>query len=236
MVTEAQRNKLAQRLLKPRSRDRGDADPRLLAALALPALADRLEAVAAALADSRLIVPLFPHAAPASLAEAAREERNHEEEAGTTVVSLDSRRRAMAVFSSVDALARAYPDARPAPIATVRACLVALAGPARLMIDGTLALPRPAVAALAQRDSWLPAWRDDALAELVSAELADLGVGRVRFEPGPVARDRVLVPLPACEAAGARAVMAEVSRRLPRLPRLLVATDTIELVPLPAST
>lgn len=157
MVTEAQRNKLAQRLMKPRSRDAGTADPRLLTALAVDDLGERLEQTVAALEDSRLIVPLFPHARPDSLEAAQAEDDDREDLAGTTVVRLDGRRRAMATFSSVDALARTYPDARPAPMSVTRACLVALAGPARLIIDSSVVLPRPAVAALAQKDHWLPA-------------------------------------------------------------------------------
>lgn len=229
MVTEAQREKLARRLMKPRSRDSGQADPRLVEALALPTLPERLEAAVAALAPSRVIVPIFPHAVPASL-----EARDLADEPDLTCQDLDGRRQAMAVFSSVATLQASYPQARPGPMTTTKACLVALAGPARLIVDSTLAIPRPAVAALAQGDTWLPAWRDLELLDLINDTLADLDVGVVSCEPAPHARDRLIVPL-AARGERARAVLTEVTARLSKLSRLIVATDAIEIVPVAAS-
>lgn len=232
MITPAQRDKLAQRLNLPRSRDDGSLDPTLAAALARESLPERLEAAVAALATGRVLVPLYPHARPASTAEVEAEAPTQPGE--MSVVALDERRHAMEFFSSVAALAAAHPDARPAPLGTRRACLMALAGPARALLDGHLVIPRPAVAALAQGDTWLPAWCDTELVDLVAAELADLDVVGVRLEAGERGRDRVVLALPPAERATQAARIEQASARLAALTRLVVATDTIEIVPVPA--
>nr|WP_263406245.1 SseB family protein [Nanchangia anserum] len=201
--------------------------------MARPALSERLVGVVEALADARVIVPLYPHARPDTL-EQAREESAALDDAGVTTVALDATRQAMAVFSSVDALAAYDPQARPAPLSVRRACLMAVAGPARLLLDGSLAIPRPAVAALAQGDTWLPAWADTELGRLIDDALADLGISGVRLEPAELARDRIIVPI-AAGTEDVRARLTEATRRLGSLERLIVATDTIEVAPVRAA-
>jgi len=110
-----------------------------------------------------------------------------------------------------------------------------------VMNPGTdaVVLPRPAVAALAQGDTWLPAWRDTALRDQLVAEagavcpaIVDLSVvyagdGLIRVV---VSVDRASY----ADGADASAMKAALSQALSQIgasPRLIASADRVEIAP-----
>lgn len=83
------------------------------------------------------------------------------------------------VFSSVAAMSRWRPDARPVPASAVRVALAAASeGTDRVVIDARSAgdevvLPRPAVWAIAQGAEWVPAVDDAEVLEAVAVPAAE---------------------------------------------------------------
>ena len=94
-----------------------------------------------------------------------------------TVAGPDSRA-ILPVFSSVSAMTRWRPDARPVPADAVRVALAAASeGTDRIVIDprsggDEIVLPRPAVWAIAQGEPWLPAVDDAEVLEAVARPAA----------------------------------------------------------------
>ena len=145
---------------------------------------------------------------------------------------------ALAIYSSVQALAHDRPWARPMAYDAFKVCLAALVETGgRIVVDPGLAqivVPRPAVAALAQHDEWLPAWKD---AELVS-HLRDLaGAGRngildlrISYEGEGLFRVDVLADA-AFEQGMLRSSLDSALRRIGSSQRLIAAVDRVELRP-----
>ena len=104
--------------------------------------------------------------------------------------------------------------------------------------DGVL-LPRPAVAALAQGDEWLPAWRDGALRELLLAEAgaACPAIGDVEIAYAGEGLTRVVVSVDRerfAQAADASAMKEALSGALNAVganPRLIASADRVEIAP-----
>ncbi|MCG7285534.1 SseB family protein [Cellulomonas sp. ACRRI] len=145
--------------------DDGSADPRVAAALA--ALGDgtgTLAGVVEALAGTRVLVPVLAELEAAETVEVGGHAHTVDKEASAGIVALQAPdgRTALPVFSSVAAMAAWRRDARPVPTDVVRAALSAVSeGWELLVLDAggpdTALLPRPAVWALAQQQSWRPA-------------------------------------------------------------------------------
>lgn len=206
----------------PFAGDDGRPDPGLalaLAGLATDPGAER--AVVAALATARVFVAVV--AVP----------QEQTEMAVITVTGPDGRR-ALPVFSSVDALTQSRPDARPVPVPGPRAALSAVAegcdlldldpaGPVHCLVR------RPAVWALGQGQPWLPSYADPELAEEISSVCAAEGV-RSAVLPGTGAELRVVIGPPA-ELAGPalEALLERVGRRLAANQRFADRVDSLEL-------
>ncbi len=153
------------------------------------------------------------------------------------------------VFSSVDAMSRWRPDARPVPADAVRVALAAASeGTDRVVIDARsgpdeVVLPRPAVWAIAQQEPWVPAVDDDGVLEaiarpaaahpqiwavsLVAGDPLARGAGaevlvRLAIEPGLDA-DRLRVII--ASLSGAWAQDATVARRIDSLSVQPVAAE-----------
>ena len=150
---------------------------------------------------------------------------------------------ALAIYSSARALSAHRPGDRPMALDFRTIGLTALVETGgRIVVNpGTDAvlLPRPAVAALAQGDEWLPAWRDEALRELllveataacpaiVDLEIAYAGDGLTRVVVS-VDRERF------AQGADASAMKGTLSGALNALganPRLIASADRVEIVP-----
>ncbi|MEZ7672898.1 SseB family protein [Pauljensenia sp. 20925_1_27] len=245
-LTEEQKNRLAQRL-SMMSHDRADVGqglPRTTRALALgrgnDAGAAQLEALVDALVFERVIVPIDVEPDP-------RVTGIHAGENGHNPIDFVRAQtpagEALAIYSSADALSAHRPGDRPMALDFRTIGLTALVETGgRIVVNpGTDAvlLPRPAVAALAQGDEWLPAWRDEALRELLLAEasaacraIVDLGivyagdgltrvvvsVDRARFARGE-------------EASSMKAELSAALNAVGTNPRLIASADRVEIAP-----
>ncbi len=199
--------------------DDGAADPALLAALAsAPDDAALVEAVRTA----RLIVPVV--ATPTEVDTSG----DHDVEksvdmAAVTLVAPDGRR-ALPVFSGLDALRAWDPRARPVPVTSARAgqaavtegcdvVVVDVAGPATRVLRPSM------VWALAQDREWLPAHTDPFVVRGVAAAVAgeadvvdhEVGEGD---PPGEGVLRVVLRLRPGLDAEAVRAVATRIGERL----------------------
>lgn len=224
--------------------DDGSADPRLAAVLADHA-AGRADVadVVAALAPTRVLVPVLAHEVPDG---ATGEGPFAEREVETSVVALQAPdgRTALPVFTSVDALSTWRAGARPMPAEAPRAAASALAdGWPLLVIDPggpvTVVVPRPAVQALAAGLPWHPAVRGGQVRadvrRAIERSVAQVpAVHSVDVEPGRRSEVAVVVGLPGgLDRAGLEAVLAEVNTRLAADP-MVAQIDTLELRPVAA--
>ena len=245
-LTEEQKNRLAQRL-SMMSHDRADVGQglaRTTRALALglgsDAGATRLEALVDALVFERVIVPIDVEPDP-------RVTGVHAGENGHNPIDFVREQtpagQALAIYSSAEALSAHRPGDRPMDLDFRTIGLTALVETGgRIVVNpatDAVLLPRPAVAALAQGDEWLPAWRDEALRELLLAEasaacpaIVDLAivyagdgltrvvvtVDRVRFAQGEDASSMKDKLAAALNAVGAH-------------PRLIASADRVEIAP-----
>lgn len=204
-------------------RPRGGADDRLEAGL---------EALVKAISTERVIVPVE--------VDKALDGGTEEEKHGVIdfVRAPTPAGDALAVYSCIEALAEDRPRDRPMAYDAFKVCLAALVETGgRVVVDpgsASVVIPRPAVAALAQHDEWLPAWKDEELL----AELRSLaGVGRggildVRLGYPGEGLFRVEVLADAGHEQGAlRSSLASALRRIGGSKRLIAAVDRVELAP-----
>ncbi len=222
--------------------DDGRADPSLVAAVE-EWVAGRVELdhVVAALAGTRLLVPVLAHEAPDG---AVGPDGERAADTGVVALRTPDGRTALPVFSGVAALAAWRPDARPVPAEAARAAASALAeGWSLLVLDPagphTVLVPRPAVQALAAGLEWVPAVRAgvvrpdvaDAIAQVVRSAPQ---VRSVHVEPGRRSEVAVVVGLAAgLDRAGLTAVLDDVNARLAADP-LVAQADSLELRPVVA--
>lgn len=147
------------------SGDDGSADPALQAVLTAHAAGDAgVPEVVAALAGTRVLVPVLAEAEATETVEVARHAHTVDRQASAGIVALQAPdgRTALPVFSSVAAMTAWRADARPVPSEIARAALSAVEeGWELLVLDPggpvTVLVPRPAVWALAQQVDWRPA-------------------------------------------------------------------------------
>ncbi len=134
------------------------------------------ERVIDALREARLLIPLV-----ARLGEAGMSDRGHtidknQELSIVTVLGPDGRT-VLPAFSSVDAMRAWHPTARPIPAPAVRVALAADHEDTDVVVlDPTTAsefvIRRPALAALAAGEPWLPAYSDEQVVSAFGAVLA----------------------------------------------------------------
>ncbi|NKX91697.1 SseB family protein [Sanguibacter hominis ATCC BAA-789] len=226
----------------PFAGDDGSCEPALAAALEAYASGGRtadLERVVGALASARVLVPII-----AELDVAGRGEHGQEvdKEASAGVVALEAPdgRKALPVFSSVEAMTRWRADARPVPSYATRAALSAVQeGWALVVLDPggptTVLVPRPAVWALAQGRTWEPAVRDGVVDEAVRAAVRDAAlpaqhVVRADAVPGRTAEVAVALGIDGgLDRAGLDQVLAWVNRALAASSVISERVDSLEL-------
>lgn len=247
-LNEAQRNKLAARLaMKVDREDTGQLLPATAAALALGSTEGavaRLEALAQALHDERVIVPINVEADPRETGEHMNVEPGSCEAADFACVTIAGRDTLVAYSSAIE-LETSRPGARPMTLPFQKVALTALVetGGRVVLNPGTHAvlMPRSCVAALAQGDQWLPAWRDKELLSELYQRCQDLpaeqAVRELRVEPaedGMLVRIEVRVDRAALSVMDdPRLALGELLAALQEAERLKVVGDRIELVPLP---
>ncbi|SHE26516.1 Hypothetical protein ACGLYG10_2767 [Actinomyces glycerinitolerans] len=250
----AARNRLEQLLAAPTpfATDDGAADPAVTAALEAQGLPrhEYLDRLLAALAASRLIVPVAAHAVGGPtrihLGRNAPAVPVHEphtadpaEDAADLAVQLPDGHRALPVFTSAAAAAAWREDVRPVPVTPRRAAEVACLLTDQLWVldPGTrdLRLPRPAVVALAGGEDWIPSWRNQPVQAEVAAQLGAIdGVTGVAFAPGEDAELRVFIRVDASAGTPAVAATLEQCQYVMVNPAWGELIDTVELCPVPA--
>lgn len=246
LLDDAQKSRLAARL-KMMNRNRGDSGQILEAtrrALALEADGDngaaRLEALADALTHDRVIVPIAVEEDPR--ATGGHTGLDGDGQTPTDFVRVDCLAgKAIAVFSSADQLRAFDALARPTALAfrsVAFAALVETGG--RVVMDpagSNVVIPRPVVAALAQGDTWLPAWKDQELAEelKVLAQVRHNGTSPivdVQLTCGAVGNVTVTLFVNAnADQRGLKKSLMEAVSAIGDSKRLQVSADRIEIVP-----
>ncbi|MCL3778590.1 MULTISPECIES: SseB family protein [unclassified Actinomyces] len=236
----------------PFSDDDGSADPAVTAALEATGLPrhEHLDALWAALAASRVIVPVAAHALtgaprdgrrPASAGAPGHEGHTKDaaQDAATLAVDLPDGHIALPVFTSAAAMRAWRDDVRPVPVEPARAAQVAALETDQLWVldPGTrdLRLPRPAVVALAGGEAWIPSWRNEPVQAEVAAQLGAVeGVTGVAFAPGEGAELRVLLRVDSSGGMAGVAAALEACQMVMVNPAWGELIDTVELCPLPA--
>ncbi|WP_344249452.1 SseB family protein [Isoptericola hypogeus] len=217
--------------------------------------------VVARLAQTRVLVPVLAEATVSEVVSTGGKELHADKEAAAGVVAVETPdgRRALPVFTSVDAMRAWRADARPVPVEAPRAALSAVSEDWSLLVVDpagpvTVHVPRPAVWALAQGNPWRPALvpagaagprsssgagQDSGPGVVVDAEVAAAvadaaapvqHVVRAHAEPGRRAEVAVVLALdPGLDRAGLDRVLGQVNARLGASTVISERVDSLEL-------
>ncbi len=229
---------------QPFAGDTGEADAALTRALANADGGVAGEAaVVAALAGTRLLVPVVAVLTEAGEA-SATQRALHGDKGADMAVMLRTRpdgTRALPAFTSRAALAAWDVTARPVPVEAERAALAAVAeGCQTLVLDeagpARFTVRRPALWALAQGRGWIPSPQDPEVVAAVRSACSGLaGLDGVRCETGARAELRVVLGVrPGLDRAGLDALLAAVQARLSADPVVAERVDSLEVKVLPA--
>lgn len=147
------------------------------------------EGVVAALAGSRLFAPIL---AEVSRTELTADGLVSDKEADMSLVSISAPdgRKALPVFTRVDALTDWHPEARPVAAEARKTALAAVEDGNQLMVvnpgsELTFVLRRPALWALAKGEGWRPSYADPRVeAALQACAAADPLIASVGMTPG----------------------------------------------------
>jgi hypothetical protein len=157
----------------PFSNDDGSADPNLIQAIAnFQTGVVGLEKVYEAFSSSRLLIPLVAELGEAGLGAHGQQVDKSADLSIVTVLTPDNQK-ALPVFSSVAAMNKWNPSARPVPNDGRKVCLAAASeGNTRIVLDPLseteLVIRRPAIAAIAQGFDWLAPERNPEVVDLVN--------------------------------------------------------------------
>lgn len=226
----------------PHASDDGSADPALLAALtAFRAGSGDQVAVVDALRHARVLIPLVAEKGDEGIGAHGLRVDKTQELSIVTVAAPDGRK-VLPVFSSVEALGRWDPKARPIPVEAVRAALAASAEQTDLIVldptsDTEFVVRRPAVWAIAQGQPWVPSFADPdvflGLQESIAGELAVIDLELEQGDPdarlrGPelIVRLRLMSGLDRGELD---AVLARLARRWSTDDRVATLVDSLSV-------
>jgi len=227
----------------PFAADDGSADPGVERALAaLGGGGGSLADVVAALAGTRVLVPVLAELEVAGTVTRDGHEHTVDKEASAGIVALQTPdgRRALPVFTSVASMAAWRTDARPVPTDVARAALSAVQeGWEVVVVDPggpvPALLPRTAVWALAKQETWRPAVHAgvvaDDVAAAVSRALAPLpAVVAADLEPGRRAELAVVVTLvDGLDRAALEGTVARINAALAADETVAERVDSLEL-------
>jgi len=174
----------------PASDDDGSAPPRLLEAIKRFRAHELGEAdVVDVVRESRLLIPLV-----AVLGESETGDHGHlvdkSQELSIVTVAAPDGRNILPAFTSVDAMSRWNPAARPIPADGARVALAAAdEGTDLVVIDPTspteFVIRRPALWAMAKGEPWVPSYRDEAvLAAFMDGTEGEDAVIAIQLAPG----------------------------------------------------
>lgn len=219
--------------------DDGTADARLAQTLIRHSSGRAtLAEVVDALAYARVLVPVV---ASGDLRKVGKHGLEQDEVASTGVVALEmpDGRRALPIFTDVDAMRAWKVEARPVPAEGPRAALAAVAEQWSVLVlnpgmESTV-IPRPAVWALAQGEIWRPAVAAgavdpevaDAIAEAIAPHAALAGVA---VAPGDSAEVAVTITVrPGLTPAELEALVADVQADLARANTVAQRVDSLQI-------
>jgi hypothetical protein len=196
----------------------------------------------------RLLVPLVAHAGDEGVTDAGLRVDKTQELSLVTVSGPDGRR-VLPAFTSVEALARWNPKARPIPVAARRAALAAAAESTEIIVldpasPTEFVLRRPAVWAVAQDVPWQPALDDPAVLAAfersVAAEPAVAGVRLLAGDPDALLRGHEIVVvlglLPGLDQGALGALVSRLQGAWAATPTIVERVDSlgVKLTALPA--
>jgi hypothetical protein len=223
---------------QPFAGDDGRADPRLAAALT----GGDEESLASVLLAARVLVPVVALLGdePATRGPTGLPADKNADMAVATLVAPDGRK-ALPIFSSLEALTAWDRSARPVPVEGPRAALSAVAdGCDALVVDPAGPRPtlvrRPLLWALAQGRRWAPPARDpDVVAAVEAAANAVAGVTGVRCDAGERGDLAVLLGVrPGLDADGLSAVIGVFRNRLAGSDLVAERVEGLEIRVVPA--
>jgi len=172
------------------SNDDGSAPPKLLEALKRFRSHELGEAeVVDEVRESRLLIPLVARLGDSETSMAGHLVDKTQELSIVTVTAPDGRS-VVPAFTSVAAMGRWNPDARPIPADGPRVALAAASeGTDLVVIDATseteFAIRRPALWAMAQSEPWQPSYLDEeVLAEFMAAADGEDAIVAIQLAPG----------------------------------------------------
>ncbi|MCQ1948060.1 MULTISPECIES: SseB family protein [unclassified Arthrobacter] len=233
--------------------DNGQTDAGYAAALAKLIAGSGSEAeVVASLATARVFVPII-----AVLGEEAESDHGltADKQADMALVTLNAPdgRKALPVFTSVDALEHWHPEARPVAVYANRAALSAVAEDAQLLVidpgaEFTFVVRRPAMWALARQQEWVPSYADAGLVAAAEAAAGpDPRILAVTLQQGPGTASRtaagtpvagggagpelrmVLQLAPGLDPQDVSALAAGLQQRLTANPEFVERVDSLDL-------
>lgn len=233
----------------PFSDDDGSAPAELEAALGQADETERLVAVADALREARVIVPVVAHEHPGRAADgsvAAHVKHGSGDpqadacaSAAMVSVRTPDGRAALPVFSSVARMQAWDATARPVPVEGVRAALSAVAdADSLLVLDAagpvTVLLRRPAVWSVINNERWLPSWQDPELTSVAAQALRGITeLTAVRLEQGTGSELRAVLALaPGLTREQMMDVVTCAQEALSADPVLTDRVDSLELYPM----
>lgn len=224
----------------PHAGDDGSADPALLAALeAFRSGSGDQVAVIDALRTARVLIPLVAEKGDEGVGPHGLAVDKTQELSIVTVAAPDGRK-VLPVFSSVQALSRWDPMARPIPVEAVRAALAASAEQTDLIVldptsETEFVVRRPAVWAIAQGEPWVPSFANAdvflGLQESIAGELAVLDLTVEQGDPDARMRGpELIVRLSLMSGLDRReldAVLARLARRWSTDDRVATLVDSL---------
>ncbi|WP_311478233.1 SseB family protein [uncultured Gulosibacter sp.] len=222
--------------------DRGEAPPKLLAAIrAFRAGEAPGSAVVDALRDSRLLIPLVAELGEASVNEHGQTVDKSADLSIVTVAAPDGRG-VVPVFSSVAAMKAWDADARPVPVDARRAALAAVeAGSDVLILDAAnleteFVVRRPAVWAIAQAHDYIEPWTDPKVLQRIQPLLEiDPAVVGINVLPGDAQARfagpevQLVVELVDTEREHRQAVLHEIQQRIAADTELVQRIDSLSI-------
>ena len=223
------------------SDDDGSAPAKLIEALRRFRAGDLGEAeVLDALRESRLLIPLV-----AVLGADGLNEHGHDKSQELSIVTVEGPdgRTVLPAFTSVDAMKRWNPQARPVPATAGRVALAAASEETDLVVldprsDTEFVLRRPALWALAQSQPWMPSYADTAvLSAFMDAAEPEPEIVAVQLAPGDpdsrLAGPELVVQLtlaPGLDRAALDSMLARVQERWASNDLIATRVDSMRVV------
>ena len=228
------------------SDDDGSAPEKLIEALRRFRAGELGEAeVVDALRESRLLIPLVAVLGADGMGEMGTAEHGHDKSQELSIVTVagPDGRTVLPAFSSVDAMKRWNPDARPVPATAGRVALAAASESTDLVVldprsDTEFVVRRPALWALAQSQPWTPSYADTAvLSAFMDAAEPEPEIVAVQLAPGDpdsrLAGPELVVQLtlaPGLQRAELDSMLARVQERWASSDLIAARVDSMRVV------